>query len=180
MYQAMIRGSLGFRELCVVAMLWSNYAVRGGGVGSERREATVCGQSVAGYFQPRRGRILIPARWRRLATVWGSRSCWLGDLRERMAFGIRVGGCRERVIVPLLGDTAALHLATVEVGHHGGAADAEAFGELHDRGAGVVVVDEGVDSCGAQSGLRAVPCRRWGSLGVASGWLLAARCRLGV
>ena len=103
-----------------------------------------------------------------------------GDVRERSAFGIRVGGGCERVIVPLLGDTPALYMASVEVSHHRGAADAEALGKSHDRGAGVVVVDEGVDVGGAQSGLRAMPFGGWGSLGVASGWLLAARCRLGV
>src|SRR3954469_12024855 len=97
-----------------------------------------------------------------------------------MALDVRVGGCRDRVVVPVLGDTPALYLATVEVCHHGGAADAEAFGKLHDRGAGVVVVDEGVDVCGAKSALCALSCGGRGGLGVASRWLLDDRCRLGV
>ena len=104
----------------------------------------------------------------------------VGDLRERSALGIRVGGCCERVIVPLPGDTPALYMAAVEMSHHRGAADAEPFGKLHDRGAGVVAVDESVDVGGAESTLCALPCCGWGSLGVASGWLLAARFRLGV
>jgi hypothetical protein len=104
----------------------------------------------------------------------------LGDRGERSAPGVRVGGCRERVIVPLLGDIAALHMATVEVGHHRGSADAELFGKLHDRGAGVVTVDEIVDLCGAKSGLRTMPRCWWGSRGVESGWLPVDRLRLGV
>ena len=104
----------------------------------------------------------------------------LGDRGERCAAGVRVGGCRDRVIVPLLGSIPALHMATVEVRHHRGSADAEAFGKLHDRGAGVVTVDEIVDFCGAKSGLRTMPRCRWGSPGVESGSLLADRLGLGV
>ena len=104
----------------------------------------------------------------------------LGDRGERGAAGVRVSGCRERVMVPLLGDISALHMAAVEVGHHRGSADAEAFGELLDRGAGVVTVDEIVDLCGAKSWLRAMPRRWWGSPGVGSGCLLVGRLRLGV
>jgi hypothetical protein len=44
----------------------------------------------------------------------------------------------------------------------------------------MVAVDESVDVFGAQSALCAVLCRGWGSPGVASGWLLAVRCGLGV
>jgi hypothetical protein len=103
-----------------------------------------------------------------------------GDRGERGAAGVHVGGSRERVIVPLLGDMPALHMATVEVGHHRGSADAEPFGKLHDRGAAVVTVDEIVDFCGVKSGLRTMPRCRWGSPGVESGWLLANLRRLGV
>ena len=103
---------------------------------------TLCGSSVAGYCQPRRRRILIPARRRRLATVWGSRSCWLAICASEWPSVYASGGRCERVIIPLLGDTPALRIPAVEVSHHGGAADAEAFGKLHDRRAGVVAVDE--------------------------------------
>jgi hypothetical protein len=104
----------------------------------------------------------------------------LGDRGERSAPGVRDGGGCERVIVPLLGDPPALHMPTVKVRHHRASADTEAFGKLHDRGAGVITVDEIVDFCGAKSGLRTMPRRWWGSPGFESGWLLSDRLRLGV
>jgi hypothetical protein len=103
-----------------------------------------------------------------------------GDRGKRSAPGIRVGGSCERIIVPLLGDTPALHMATVEVRHHRGSADTEAFGKLHDRATCPVAGDESIDFCGAKSGLRTMPRRWWGSPGVESGWLLADGLRLGV
>ena len=45
---------------------------------------------------------------------------------------------------------------------------------------GAVVVDERVDVLVAESALRSMCCGRWGSPAVASGWLLARRCRRGV
>ena len=86
----------------------------------------------------------------------------------------------ERVVVPLLGGRASLHVTAVEVRHHGGSADSEPSGEVHDRGAGAVVVDECIDINTAKSALRSMRCGRWGSPPNASGWLLAGRLNGGV
>jgi hypothetical protein len=127
------------------------------------------------------GRVVASVEWDSLRVVdrWlfpaSPRSDFDSGATEAVGHGLGI-----EVIVPLLGDMPALHMATVEVRHHRGSADAEPFGKLHDRGAAVVTVDEIVDFCGVKSGLRTMPRCRWGSPGVESGWLLADLRRLGV
>jgi hypothetical protein len=72
-----------------------------------------------------------------------------------------------------------LDASAIEVGHDGGAADTEAFDELGDCGAGLVVVDECIDLNVAKSALRSVR-GRWGSRAIACRWLFAGRRGRGV
>ena len=77
-----------------------------------------------------------------------------GDLGERGTVCVAASGGGESSVVSLLRDGASLDASAVEVGHDGGAADTNAFDELRDLGAGLVVVDECIDLNTAQSALR--------------------------
>ena len=104
----------------------------------------------------------------------------VGDIGEGVAVGVRAGCHGERVVVPLFGDKPSLHGAAVEVGHDSGPTHTEAFGELHDRVACVVAVDECVDVFGAKSALDSMSFGGSGSAADVSGSLLAGRFARGV
>lgn len=70
------------------------------------------------------------------------------NVGERGAERVGVRGCREGVVIPLLGDKPSLYVAPVEVCHHGGPRDAELLGEFLDGRAGAVRVGERVDVVG--------------------------------